>query len=111
MTIAEPELKRRTETAPAEVDKAPTAPSPVMTPLERKAAFKAAVTMRQLTAAEAARSLKVSYNHLMLVLNGDRVSSERLCHAIAAYLGRTEVEVFGCRAQRVAPERQRGKLR
>jgi hypothetical protein len=42
----------------------------VMTPLERKAAFKAAVTMRQCTAAVAARQLKVSYNHLMLVLNG-----------------------------------------
>ncbi len=75
-----------------------------MAPLERKAAFKAAVTMNRVTAAQAARNLNVSYNHLMLVLNGDRVGSERLCHAVAAYLGRTDVEVFGSRAQRVAPE-------
>jgi hypothetical protein len=75
-----------------------------MAPLERKAAFKAAVTMNLVTAAQAARNLNVSYNHLMLVLNGDRVGSERLCHAVAAFLGRTDVEVFGSRAQRVAPE-------
>jgi transcriptional regulator with XRE-family HTH domain len=75
-----------------------------MAPLERKAAFKAAVTMHQLTAAEAARSLKISYNHLMLVLSGDRIGSARLRQSIAAFLGRTDVEVFGSRAQRMAPE-------
>jgi hypothetical protein len=79
-----------------------------MAPLERKAAFKAAVTLNQVTAAEAARNLRISYNHLMLVLNGDRVGSERLCRAIAAFLGRTDVEVFGSRAQRVAPESASG---
>jgi hypothetical protein len=75
-----------------------------MAPLERKAAFKAAVTMNRVTAAQAARNLNISYNHLMLVLNGDRTGSERLCRDIAAFLGCTDVEVFGSRAQRVAPE-------
>jgi hypothetical protein len=75
-------------------------------PLERKAAFKAAVTMARMSAANAARQLGVSYNHLMLVLNGDRTGSERLCRDIAAFLGRTDLEVFGGRAQRVAPEPQ-----
>ncbi len=82
-----------------------------MTPLERKAAFKAAVTMTQASAAVAARQLSVSYNHLMLVLSGERTGSERLCRAIAAFLCRTEVEVFGSRAQRVAPEPQSGRER
>ena len=75
-----------------------------MAPLERKAAFKAAVTMNQVTAAQAARTLGISYNHLMLVLSGERTGSDRLCRAIALFLGRTDVEVFGSRAQRVAPE-------
>jgi transcriptional regulator with XRE-family HTH domain len=75
-----------------------------MNALERKAAFKAAVTLSQVTAAQAARNLKVSYNHLMLVLNGERTGSERLCRDIAAFLGCTDVEVFGNRTQRVAPE-------
>jgi hypothetical protein len=82
-----------------------------MRPLERKAAFKAAVTLARMSAANAARQLGVSYNHLMLVLNGDRVGSERLRHAIAAFLGCTAVEVFGSRAQRVAPEPQRSTER
>ena len=82
-----------------------------MNALERKAAFKAAVTLSQVTAAQAARNLKVSYNHLMLVLNGDRIGSERLCRDIAAFLRCTDVEVFGSRAQRVAPGRQRSTQR
>jgi hypothetical protein len=75
-----------------------------MQPLERKAAFKAAATMARVSAATAARQLGVSYNHLMLVLNGERTGSERLCGAIAAFLGCTDVDVFGNRARRVAPE-------
>ena len=82
-----------------------------MAPLERKAAFKAAATLNQVTASEAARSFKISYNHLMLVLNGDRIGSQRLCYAIAAFLGRSAVEVFGSRAQRVAPEADRSTQR
>lgn len=65
-----------------------------MTPLERKAAFKAAVTLRQVTMAEAAASMGVSYNHLLLVLGGERVGSERLERAIADFVGRPAGEMF-----------------
>lgn len=68
-----------------------------MTPLERKAAFRAAVTLRQITMAEAAAQLGVSYNHLTLVINGGRVGSERLETGIARVLGRPVTEVFGRR--------------
>jgi transcriptional regulator with XRE-family HTH domain len=66
-----------------------------MTPLERKAAFRAAVTLRQVTMVEAAAELGVSYNHLTLVINGERVASVRLEQEIAAFLGRSVTEVFG----------------
>ena len=66
-----------------------------MTPLERKAAFRAAVTLRQITMVEAAAELGVSYNHLTLVINGERVASVRLEQGIAAFLGRSVNEVFG----------------
>jgi transcriptional regulator with XRE-family HTH domain len=66
-----------------------------MTPLQRKAAFRAAVTLRQVTMAEAATELGVSYNHLTLVINGERVGSARLEEAIAAVLGRSVTDVFG----------------
>ena len=71
-----------------------------MTPLERKAAFKAAVTLRQVTMAEAAAALGVSYNHLMLVLAGERVGSTRLEDGIADFVGRTAGEMFEPRAGR-----------
>ena len=66
-----------------------------MTPLERKAAFRSAVTLRQLTMAEAAAELGVSYNHLTLVMRGDRVGSAGLEAGIAAMIGRSVTEVFG----------------
>ncbi|HEY7898583.1 MAG: hypothetical protein ACHQQP_00345 [Gemmatimonadales bacterium] len=66
-----------------------------MTPLERKAAFRAAVTLRQITMAEAAAELGISYNHLTLVINGERVGSERLEEGIARIVGRPVTEVFG----------------
>jgi len=65
-----------------------------MTPLERKAAFRAAVTLRQITMAEAAAELGISYNHLTLVINGERVGSERLEEGIARAIGRPTAEVF-----------------
>jgi hypothetical protein len=65
-----------------------------MTPLERKAAFRAAATMAEVTMANAARQLGVSYNHLMLVLNGDRRGSSALKSRIAAFLGCPTIEVF-----------------
>ena len=66
-----------------------------MTPLERKAAFRAAVTLRQVTMAEAAAELGISYNHLTLVINGERVGSARVEEAIASMIGRPVTEVFG----------------
>ena len=76
-----------------------------MTPLERKAAFRAAVTLRQVTMAEAAAELGVSYNHLTLVINGDRVGSERLEEGIARAISRPVADVFG-RATRRPPRRR-----
>jgi DNA-binding XRE family transcriptional regulator len=65
-----------------------------MTPLERKARFRAAATMQEVTMSNAARQLGVSYNHLMLVLNGDRRGSAGLKSRIAAFLGCSIPEVF-----------------
>jgi transcriptional regulator with XRE-family HTH domain len=65
-----------------------------MTALERKAVFKAAVTLRELTMAQAAASMGVSYNHLMLVLRGDRLGSSRLEGEIAAFVNRPVRELF-----------------
>lgn len=76
-----------------------------MTPLERKAAFRAAVTLQQVTMAEAAAELGVSYNHLTLVINGDRVGSERLEEGIARAIGRPVADVFG-RVTRRLPRRR-----
>lgn len=73
-----------------------------MTPLERKAAFRAAVTLRQITMAEAAAELGVSYNHLTLVINGGRVGSERVEEGIARAIGRPVADVFGRSARRTA---------
>lgn len=67
-----------------------------MTPLERRAAFKAAVTLRQTTVGQVAEDLGVSYNHLLLVLKGVRQGSERLEQAIAAFLGLPQRQVFPC---------------
>jgi transcriptional regulator with XRE-family HTH domain len=65
-----------------------------MTALERKALFKAAVTLREITMAEAAALLGVSYNHLILVLRGDRVGSAQLVGGIAEFVGREVRELF-----------------
>ena len=76
-----------------------------MTPLERKAAFRAAVTLRQITMAEAAAELGVSYNHLTLVISGERVGSVQLEEGIAGFVGRTVPEVFG-RTARHGPRKR-----
>jgi hypothetical protein len=65
-----------------------------MSPIERKAAFKAAVTLHETTMAFAAQSLGVSYNHLMLVLRGDRIGSQRLERAIAEFIKQPVERVF-----------------
>jgi hypothetical protein len=72
----------------------------VMTPLERKAAFRAAATLQEVSMNNAARRLGVSYNHLMLVLAGPeghregRQGSAALQKRIAEFLGRPVDEVF-----------------
>jgi|GEM_PF-1358064 len=76
-----------------------------MTPLERKAAFRAAVTLRQITMAEAAAEMGVSYNHLTLVINGERVGSARLEEAISRALNRSVAEVFARTTRRPSHKR------
>jgi transcriptional regulator with XRE-family HTH domain len=72
----------------------------VMTPLERKAAFRAAATLHEITLNNAARRLGVSYNHLILVLAGPegqpggRQGSAALQERIAQFIGRPVREVF-----------------
>ena len=66
-----------------------------MTPLERKAAFRSAVTLRRITMAEAAAELGISYNHLTLVIKGERVGSTGLEEGIAKFIGRSAGDVFG----------------
>lgn len=65
-----------------------------MTPLERKAAFRAAATLARLNMVAAAEQLGVSYNHLTLVIRGERIGSARLEQAIADFVGRPVTEVF-----------------
>ena len=71
-----------------------------MTPNQRKAAFKYAATVRELTMCNAARKLGVSYNHLMLVLAGPeghpegRKGSADLNARIAEFLGCSVEEIF-----------------
>jgi hypothetical protein len=71
-----------------------------MTPVERKAAFRYAATVHELTMCNAARRLGVSYNHLMLVLAGPeghpdgREGSAALNERIAQFLGCAVSEVF-----------------
>jgi hypothetical protein len=71
-----------------------------MSALERKAGFKAAVTLRQTNMTEAAHGLGVSYNHLILVLSGERRASDRLQKAIAEFMRKPMKEVFGKKSAR-----------
>lgn len=76
----------------------------VMTPLRRKAAFRAAATLQEVTMNNAARWLGVSYNHLMLVLAGPeghadgRRGSRTLQERIALFAGCSVDELFPVRA-------------
>jgi len=65
-----------------------------MSPLERRAAFKAAIVLRQTTVTQATQELGVSYNHLALVLKGERKGSQQLESRIAAFIGCSREEVF-----------------
>jgi transcriptional regulator with XRE-family HTH domain len=77
-----------------------------MTGLERKALFRAAVTLNELTMAEAAAQFGVSYNHLILVLRGDRVGSAQLERRIAEFVGKPVRELFPRRSQGTARRRE-----
>ena len=72
----------------------------VLTPLERRALFKAAVTLHEITMAQAAERLGVSYNHLMLVLHGDRIGSRELERKIAVFVNRPHETLFPLRRER-----------
>jgi transcriptional regulator with XRE-family HTH domain len=65
-----------------------------MSPLQRKAAIKAAATLREISLATVARQMGVSYNHLMLVLAGERKGSTALERRIATFLDRPVTAVF-----------------
>jgi hypothetical protein len=65
-----------------------------MTPLQRKAAFRSAATLKEISLSTAARRIGVSYNHLMLVLAGTRDGSLSLQLRIADFLGRQPADVF-----------------
>jgi hypothetical protein len=55
-------------------------------PLERKAAFMAAVTLKETTKTAAAEELGVSWTHLDAVLLGERDGSAELREKVAAYV-------------------------
>jgi hypothetical protein len=66
-----------------------------MTPIERKAAFAAAVVLNGTTRTAAARdAIGVSWQHLQLVLDEQREGSAEVRRRFAAYIGRPEEEVF-----------------
>jgi hypothetical protein len=74
-------------------------PTMAMTPVERKAEFKRAVTLKQTTMEKAAvEDLRVSFHHLSEVLAGRRVGSEELEQRFAEYIGLSRDEVFPPRA-------------
>lgn len=65
-----------------------------LTPLERKAAFVAAVTLRQSTRMRAAKEIGVSWQHLRCVLEDERVGSLELKRRIAIYVGLPIEQLF-----------------
>ena len=74
-----------------------------MSELERKAAFKSAVTMKRMTMERAAREVMgVSVHHLTEGLAGRRVLSEAVEERFAAFIGMKRVSVFGERMAAVA---------
>ena len=69
-----------------------------MTPLERKAAFKHAVTMNETTLDKASREvIGVTWLHLSLAIDEEnrRGLSAEVKEKFAAYIGRSVEEVFG----------------
>ncbi len=67
-----------------------------MTPLERKAAFRHAITMNETTLDSAAQDvIGVSWHHLSQGIAGERRLSAEVQQKFAAYIGRPTDEVFG----------------
>lgn len=67
-----------------------------MTPLERKAAFRHAVTMNETTLDSAAQDgCGVSWHHLSQGIAGERRLSTEVQQKFAAYIGRSVDDVFG----------------
>ncbi len=67
-----------------------------MTPLERKAAFRHAVTMNETTLDSAAQDvIGVSWHHLSQGIAGERRLSAEVQQKFATYIGRPIDEVFG----------------
>lgn len=56
-------------------------------PLERKAAFMAAVTLKETVKTKAAEEIGVSWQHLDAVLLGERDGSKELREKVADYVG------------------------
>jgi len=65
-----------------------------LTPIQRKAEFMAAVTLRRSTKTAAAEELDVSWTHLVGVLDGTRPSSTELRDRIAAYVEMPVAQLF-----------------
>lgn len=66
-----------------------------LTDIERLAEFKKAIALAQTTTLLSAKTLGVSYNHLFLVLKGERLGSEALERRIAEFLSLPVAVVFG----------------
>lgn len=73
-----------------------------LTPLERKAAFMHAVTMRQKGKMAGAREIGYSWTHVETVLNEGRAGSEKMKQRVAEYCGVPYKKFWG---EALRPER------
>jgi hypothetical protein len=69
-----------------------------LTPLQRKAAFAAAVELNETNKGAAAGSLGVSWTHLLLCMEGSRIPSAELAQRVADYCGVAAEQFWGPRA-------------
>lgn len=67
-----------------------------LTPIERKAEFAKAATLREKGTSQAAEDdLDVSWTHLKACLEGDRTPSEELARRVAEYVGIPVAQFWG----------------
>ena len=66
-----------------------------LSPLQRKAAFAHAITMRETTKTAAAMSLGYSLTHIEATMSGERVASDELKAKLAEYCAHTEEAFWG----------------